>query len=177
MPETESHPLNGTFAYFDSQLQITVGPSLKYVLDGREYVEPRSFTGEYSVELSPGQRYGWPVIGGVVNPLPLNPAGGTDELTNTGYEFAFVIFSPNVHRGDPTYGSIDLSRFIDSWAGYAGVDPKTKRVEQIQMRFLNVTFTPAEGSNSQAIRTAWSAFSWQPKWEDYGARSYIRIPT
>lgn len=177
MSETEPHPLNGTFAYFDSQLQITVGPVTTYELDGRQYRERFTFTGEYSVELAPGQRYGWPVTGGTINPLPLNPAGSTDPLTNVGYEIGFVLFSPNVKEGDPTYGNVDLSRFMDAWAGYAGVDPKTKRVELIQLRYVNVTFHPADGSSSGPIRTAWSAFSWQPSFEDYGARSYIRIPT
>lgn len=213
MGETEPHPLNGTFAYFDSQLEIQVQPETTYELNGYTYRGRFTFTGTYSVELAPGQRYGWPVMGGTINPLPLNPdGGGNDPLTNIGYELAFVLFSPNVKEGDPTHGNIDLSRFIDSWTGYAGVDLDDPRhVNMIQLRFGNVTFHPADppadsdasapqgnrrpaprghvrppvsgartGAGALAsqapIRTAWSAFSWQPTWEDFGARSYIRIP-
>lgn len=204
----ERHPLDGTYAYFDSELEILVGPRSTYHLNGVAYYGFFSFSGRYSVLLSTGQRYYWPIIGGTINQLSI---GG--EMSQTGYEISCVMFSPNVVPSDPTHGSIDLSRFTDAWAGYAGVEP-SGRVEMLQLRFLNVTFHPDDGSRIDSssaelrdvarrrhlmsglapapkasptattpegsdqlppIRTAWSAFSWQPTWEDFGARSYTRI--
>ncbi len=130
----ERHPLDGTYAYFDSELEILVGPRSTYHLNGVAYYGFFSFSGRYSVLLSTGQRYYWPIIGGTINQLSI---GG--EMSQTGYEISCVMFSPNVVPSDPTHGSIDLSRFTDAWAGYAGVEP-SGRVEMLQLRFLNVTF-------------------------------------
>ncbi len=214
---TKPHPLNGTYAYFDSELEIVVGPVTTIVQHGIEYTGHFSFTGRYSVELCTNERYYWPVIGGTINELVVGGGTPREPRTNIGYELSFVMFSPNVKPADPTYGNTDLSRFMDSWAGYSGVDPGGL-VNNIQLRFLNVTFLPEsppptktlrsapeaarqvvrmrhllgesrsvaappgeprDGASSPPlppIRTAWSAFSWQPTWEDFGARSYIRKP-
>jgi quinol monooxygenase YgiN len=204
-PKLEPHPLDGTFNYFDSQLAIQVGPVTVIEQYGLRYAGRFTFTGTYSVELSTGERYYWPVVGGTINELKIS---GGQPPTDTGYEIAFSIFSPNVRPPDPTYGNTDLSRFIDGWGGYAGVDPNGL-VNNLQIRFLNVTFVPeddsaasdvkakiaagrpfglgrhllgqspgwSKGADKQLppLRTAWSAFSWQPTWEDFGARSYIRM--
>lgn len=155
------HPLDGTYSYFDSQLEITVQRPSVYELYGLEYKGRFTFTGRYSVELSEGVRYYWPVIGGTVNQLTLS-----EDPKKVGYEVGFVIFSPNVREPDPNHGNKDLSRFIDAWAGYGSPDPTTGSVVNLQLRFLNVTFAP----------DTWAGFSWQPTWNDFGARSYIRMP-
>ncbi len=155
------HPLDGTYSYFDSQLAITVqGPSV-YELYGERYTGRFTFTGTYSVQLEQGIRYYWPVLSGTINPLTLST---NPEVV--GYEVGFVIFSPNVRKPDPNHGSKDLSRFIDAWAGFGTPDPATGKVVNLQLRFVNVTFAP----------NSWAGFTWQPTWNDFGARSYIRMP-
>lgn len=166
------HPLDGTYSYFDSQLAITVDKRSTYELHGLKYKGRFTFSGTYSVELSPGVRYYWPVLGGTVNELTLDesasarPKVAGDNIGNVGYEVGFVIFSPNVRPPDPTYGNGDLTRFIDAWAGYGSPDAATGKVTNLQLRFVNVTFAP----------NTWAGFSWQPTWNDFGARSYIRMP-
>lgn len=128
------HPLNGTYAYFDSWLEINV-------------TGEHTFEGQYSIEY--GQT-SWPVIGGTVN---LAGPEGSKE-----YALGFLLRGP---KDAPV-----LPNFIDAWVGWA-MPNRYGKIDNLQLRYTNTTYHP----HSQN----WTKFSWLPNFEDYGARSYIRI--
>jgi hypothetical protein len=146
------HPLDGAYNYFDSELHMTVkGPST-YKLHGKTYKGRFAFEGVYSLDYR-GKPYSWPVTGGVVN-----------QVAPGKYELGFILFAP---PGTGPLATGGLDSFIDGWAAYGEVDPRSGKVELLQMRFVNTTYASKSKS--------WTGFKWLPGFEDFGARSYIRM--
>lgn len=153
MATREPHPLDGTYRYFDSHLEIEVGKPSDYSVHGVSSGGRFTFTGRYSLPLD-GVRYFWPVIGGTLN-----------EVAPGVYHVAFVLLATDV--GDAALEAAGLGAFVDAWAGFALREPESGLVELLQLRVVNATF--------RKDAKAWSRFVWHPTFETYGARSYLRV--
>lgn len=151
MAKAKPHPLDGKYAYFDSVLDLKVGAESTYTLHGKKYKGHFTFGGNYSLDFQ-GKHYSWPVTGGVVN-----------KVAKGKWQLAFSLFQPP-GRGPVFKG---LGSFIDGWAAYGELDPKSGKIEFLMLRFVNVTYS---GDTKN-----WTGFKWLPGFEDFGARTYIRV--